>query len=157
MECSPGENPVEEVFAFTGTCAHDENVMEAEDTTVATFRYRDGSLGQLLAATSLYPGSGMSFQIAGSDGTIMTQGEDLISWQFHEEMPKDAEIRAKFGSDSSPVDAPDPLETANIEGFLEARNTGASFELDHEKTRKAVEIVEAIYESANSNEPVSLP
>ena len=53
---APGENPVESVAALTAVRAHDAARLEVEDTCVAILQFKNGALGQLLAATSLYPG-----------------------------------------------------------------------------------------------------
>lgn len=156
MDLAPETNPVAEVFAFTDTRAHEGDHIEVEDTAVATLRYRDGTLGQILAATSVYPGSEMAFRIAGRDGTAEVRGDDLSTWRFREERANDAEVRARFDSDGDGGDTPDPLEAANYRAFLDARAAGERFALDHREARKAVEIVEAIYESAATNAPVTL-
>jgi predicted dehydrogenase len=64
-----GTNPVEEVFAYTSTSAHEGDIIEVEDTAVAVLKYRDGTLGQILGATSMYPGSLKRIQLAGRGGT----------------------------------------------------------------------------------------
>src|SRR5690606_4043424 len=75
-------NPVAQVFAFTAKRGHDAGLIEVEDTAVAVRRFRDGSLGQLLGATSMYPGSLKRIQIAGRDGTAELLEDELITWQF---------------------------------------------------------------------------
>ncbi|MFC7195869.1 Gfo/Idh/MocA family oxidoreductase [Halosimplex aquaticum] len=44
----------------------------------------------------------------------------------------------------------------NIEDFLGARANDEPYMLDASEARKAVEIIEAIYESADSGEPVRI-
>ncbi|WP_435361421.1 Gfo/Idh/MocA family protein [Haloarchaeobius sp. DFWS5] len=157
MDLEPEENPVAEVFAYTDTRAHDGDAIEVEDTAVASLRYRDGTLGQLLATTSTYPGSAMEYRIAGRDGTVEIRDDELTTWRFRDSRPDDESIRTDFGPNGHGGDAPDPLETANIRAFLDARRTGEPFMLDHQEARKAVEIVEAIYESTATNQPVAIP
>jgi predicted dehydrogenase len=154
MDLEPGENPVSEVFAYTD-CSRDEDVTTVEDSAVANLRFRDGTVAQLLGSTAMYPGGEMRYELGGPDGSALVQGDDLVSWQFREEEAGDDEIRELFGPDGAGGDAPDPLETANAREFLDAREFGEPFMLEGREARKAVAIVEAIYESADSGEPVS--
>ncbi|MFB6140401.1 MAG: Gfo/Idh/MocA family protein [Halosimplex sp.] len=159
---SDGGNPVEEVFAYTARRAHDDDIMEVEDSAVAVLRYRDGTLGQILGATSMYPGSLKRIQLAGRGGTAEIMEDELVTWQFREECDDDEDVRAEFGETESGGGAADPMSIdyanhrRNIEAFLEARWTGEPYMLDASEARKAVEIIEAIYESAERGEPVRI-
>ncbi|WP_459194810.1 Gfo/Idh/MocA family protein [Halosimplex sp. J119] len=155
-------NPVEEVFAYTDRRAHSDDIMEVEDTAVAVLRYRDGTLGQILGATSMYPGSLKRIQLAGRGGTAEILEDELVTWQFREEREDDPEIREEFGETDSGGGAADPMSIdyanhrRNIEDFLDARANDEPYMLDASEARKAVEIIEAIYESAERGEPVRL-
>jgi len=153
-------NPVEEVFAYTDRRAHDDEIMEVEDSAVAVLRYRDGTLGQVLGATSMYPGSLKRIQIAGRDGTAEVVEDELVTWRFREERDGDEDVRAAFGETESGGGAADPMSIdyanhrRNIADFLDARASGDPYMLDASEARKAVEIIEAIYESAERGQPV---
>ena len=155
-------NPVEEVFAYTDTRAHDDDIIDVEDTAVAVLRYRDGTLGQILGATSMYPGSLKRLQLAGRGGTAEVLEDELVTWQFREERDDDPAVRERFGETESGGGAADPMSIdyanhrRNIEAFLEARASGEDYLLDASEARKAVEIIEAIYESAERGEPVRI-
>ncbi len=157
-----GTNPVAEVTAYADTSAHDPDLVEVEDTAVAILRYRDGTLGQLLGTTSMYPGSLRRIQLAGRDGTATIHGDELEMWHFRDERSADEEIRMEFTASETSGGASDPMDVdvsnhrRNIEAFLEARRTGDPFLLDAPEARKAIEIVQAIYESAESGESVPL-
>jgi len=159
---SGGDNPVEEVFAYTDTRAHEDDIVEVEDTAVAVLRYRDGTLGQILGATSMYPGSLKRVQLAGRGGTAEILEDELVTWQFREERDDDAAVRERFGETESGGGAADPMSIdyanhrRNIEAFLDARASGEDYLLDASEARKAVEIIEAIYESAERGVPVRL-
>ncbi|MFM7290673.1 MAG: Gfo/Idh/MocA family protein [Planctomycetia bacterium] len=154
---APGENPVESVFAFSAVRAHDPQRLEVEDTCVAILRFKNGGLGQLLAATSLYPGQLRRFLIGGRDGTAEILEEQLTAWRFREETPADAATRERFGGASGTSGgAADPMainyscHTRNFEDFLAALSAGRPPALDGLEGRKAVAIVEACYESART-------
>ncbi|WP_276257131.1 Gfo/Idh/MocA family protein [Halomontanus rarus] len=163
MDLEPDENPVEEVFAYTARRAHDDDILEVEDTAVAVLRYRDGSLGQLLGATSMYPGSLRRIQLAGRDGTAEVLEDELVTWSFRDERDEDEEIRARFSAESETSGgAADPMDIDYadhrriIETFLESVSSDEPYPLDATEARKAVAIIEAIYESAETGGPVRL-
>jgi len=154
MDREPDENPVSAVFAYTD-CGRDEDVTTVEDSAVACLRFRDGTVGQLLGSTAMYPGGEMRYELGGHDGSALVRGEELVSWQFRDERDGDEELRERFGPGGADASPPDPLETANVRAFLDARESSEPFMLDASEARKAVAIVEAIYESAERGEPVS--
>jgi len=156
-DLEPGQNPVESVVALTAVRAHDAERLEVEDTCVAILRFRNGALGQLLAATSLFPGQLRRFLIGGRDGTAEILEEQLTAWRFRGESVDDDAIRSRFGGASGTSGgAADPMainyscHTRNIESFLDAVRAGRRPELDGREGRKAVAIVEACYRSART-------
>ena len=157
-----GTNPVEEVFAFTAKRAHDPGLIEVEDTAVAVLRYRNGALGQILGATSMFPGSLKRLQIAGRDGTAEIEEDELVTWQFRDDDPEDEAVRRQFTETETGGGAADPMDIdytnhrRNIEAFLESVANDDPFMLDGVEARKAVAIIEAIYESAERGEPVRI-
>jgi predicted dehydrogenase len=162
MDLDSDTNPVAEVFAYTDRLAHDDDIMEVEDTAVAVLRYRDGTLGQLLGATSMYPGSLKRLQVAGRDGTAEIEEDELVTWQFRADEADDEAVRERFGPTEGGGGAADPMSIdyehhrRNIAAFLDAIDSGEPFALDATEARKAVEIIEAVYESADRGEPVQL-
>jgi predicted dehydrogenase len=154
--------PVEEVFAYTSTAAHEGAHIEVEDTAVAVLRYRDGTVGQLLGATSMYPGSLKRIQLGGRDGTAEIEEDELVTWQFREERDGDAAIRDRFAGTDSGGGAADPMSIdyanhrRNIEAYLSAIDADEPFLLDGPEARKAVAIITAIYESAETGRPVAV-
>ncbi|WP_135366285.1 Gfo/Idh/MocA family protein [Halosimplex halophilum] len=155
MDLAPDANPVAEVSAFTGVRGHDAG-LDVEDTAVATLRYRDGTLGQLLATTATYPGGEIRYELGGRDGSAEVRGEELAAWQFREEREADAAVRERFSGPDAGADEPSPLELPNVREFLDARASGDPFMLDGSEARKAVAIVEGVYESAERGEPVAV-
>jgi UDP-N-acetyl-2-amino-2-deoxyglucuronate dehydrogenase len=152
-----GENPVESVMALTAIRAHDAERLEVEDTCVAVLRFKNGALGQLLAATSLYPGQLRRFLFGGRDGTAEIQEEQLVTWRFRGEAVGDESTRAAFGGASGTSGgAADPMainyscHTRNFEDFIAALQAGRQPALDGLEGRKAVAIVEACYRSART-------
>ena len=161
---APGENPVESVTALTAVRAHDAERLEVEDTCVAILRFQNGTLGQLLAATSLYPGQLRRFLFGGRDGTAEILEEQLTTWRFRVEAADDAATRDRFGGASGTSGgAADPMainyscHTRNFESFLDAVRAGRRPALDGHEGRKAVAIIEACYRSARTGRAVKVP
>jgi predicted dehydrogenase len=158
-----GENPVESVVALTAVRAHDAARLEVEDTCVAILRFRNGALGQLLAATSLFPGQMRRFLFGGRAGTAEILEEQLVTWQFRESAADDDAIRARLGAASTTSGgAADPMainyvcHTRNFEEFLAAIRAGRRPPLDGLEGRKAVAIIEACYTSARTGRPAKV-
>ena len=154
---APHENPVESVIALSAVRAHDIERLEVEDTCVAVLRLKNGGLGQLLAATSLYPGSLRRLLVGGRDGTAEILEEQLVSWRFRTEVADDEATRTRLGQSSETSGgAADPMainyscHTRNFEEFLAAVRAGRTPPLDGLEGRKAVAIVEACYKSCRT-------
>jgi predicted dehydrogenase len=150
-------------MAFTAVRAHDPVRLEVEDTCVAILRLKNGGLGQLLAATSLYPGQMRRFLFGGRDGTAEIVEEQLTTWRFRDERPGDEPLRQRLGAASTTSGgAADPMainyscHTRNFADFLEAVRAGRRPALDALEGRKAVAIVEACYASAAAGRPVDV-
>lgn len=159
----PAENPVEEVFAYTAQRGHDPSLIEVEDTAVAVLRFKGGALGQLLGTTSMYPGTLKRIQIGGRDGTAEVLEDELTAFDFRNEKDQDAKTREQFGGKTSTGGgASDPMaidysnHTRNIDAFLKAVESGKKFMLDGHEARKAVAIIQALYESADSGKAVKV-
>jgi UDP-N-acetyl-2-amino-2-deoxyglucuronate dehydrogenase len=156
-DLDPRTSPVESVMALTAVRAHDPARLEVEDTAVAILRFKNGALGQLLAATSLYPGQLRRFLVGGRDGTAEILEEQLVTWRFRTDADDDPAIRERHGGTSGTSGgAADPMainyscHTRNFEDFLAAIRAGRRPALDGFEGRKAVAIVEACYRSART-------
>lgn len=154
-------NPVEQVFCFTGKLGHDPSLIEVEDTAAAAVRLRGGGLAQILAATSMYPGTHRRILVAGRDGTAEVSEDTLTHWEFREARDEDEQIRAKFGAATDHGGgASDPMaishsgHRANIADFLAALDSGSTPSIDAPEARKAVAIIEACYASMAKGQPM---
>jgi len=154
--------PVRSVNAATALLAHER--IEVEDTAVAILRFANGALGVIEATTSIFPGYPRRIQIHGNAGTVTYDGEDITHWDFAEAQPEDEEIRRRFAKKSQlSGGAADPRAITHeyhrrqFADFLAAIEEGREPLIPGREGRKALEIILAIYRSAESNEPVNLP
>ena len=153
--------PVKRVQAITARLAHPQ--IEVEDTVVATLEYENSALGTMVAATSMYPGQYRRLEISGDAGSAVLVENDLTVWQFAQESPEDADIRYRFtGATNTGGGAADPRAISheghrrNYESFFKALDSGTEPELNGHEARRAVELILAIYRSAQIKGPVTL-
>ena len=161
-ELRPGDNPVRDVFCFADKLAHDPELIEVEDTAVAVARLRNGALVNILAATSMHPGSHWRLLVAGSDGSAEIVEDQLISWNYRQASDEDEIIRARFsGKTAHGGGAADPMamghanHTGNLRDFLDALEAGRPPLVHAIEARKALAITQACYDSASTGSKTS--
>lgn len=146
--------PIDSVMAMTCRALAD---IEAEDTATALIRFTSGALGILEATTATRPRDMEgSLSILGERGTVEVGGfytNELKTWEFEEKAQEDDEIFERWG--------------ANPEGFawnhteyinrviqnLEGSSLGI---VDGLEARRMVELINAIYESAETGQAIPL-
>jgi UDP-N-acetyl-2-amino-2-deoxyglucuronate dehydrogenase len=152
-------SPIESVQAYTATLGHR---METEDTAVAVLRYRTGALGLIYGTTASYPGQFRRFEITGTKGTVINVENSITVWQFADEKPEDEQIRRRFmtiqggGGVADPAAITHENHTRNFRAFLEALEKEEDFWISGPEARKAVEVILAIYRSAQEGRLIRL-
>lgn len=153
---------VTEVFAFTGTLSHER--IEVEDTAVAALRFANGAMGMIEGTTSAYPGFLKKIEILGTHGSVVLEEESIITWKFEQELPEDQAIRDKYlkgtktgGGAADPKAIGHHGHTMLFESMVDSIRNGKPVEISGESARNAVEIIEAVYRSAQSGSKVRLP
>jgi len=155
--------PVKEVCAQTALLAHER--IEVEDTAVATLRFANGALGVIEATTAAYPGYLKRIEIHGSEGTAVLEEEDLKTWDFARPAKQDQAILADMQkSRSTGGGASDPAAIGHhghaklFADMLLAIRKQRPPAIDGHEGRRSVEIIQAIYKSAESGgKVVKLP
>lgn len=152
--------PVRRVSAFAGTLGH---TIEAEDTAVAIVEFANDAMGQIYGTTASWPGRFKQFEMTGTHGTVVYVEDCFTEWRFVDERAEDAVIRAKFGQVQScgggvanPAAIGHHNHARNFAAFVEAIEAGRPFEIDASQARKAVELILAIYQSAQKGKIISL-
>ena len=147
---------VESVFARSITALVD---IEAEDTAVATLKFKNGALGIIEATTATRPSDlEGSISILGEKGSVVIGGfavNKILSWDFEDYLKEDKDIQEKFS-----------VNPPNVYGFghksyyehvIDCLSNGKKNLLDGEQGRKSVELINCIYESIESGEEIFLP
>lgn len=137
-------NPVR-VSAEMGVFAHE---IETEDAAVAVVRFANDALGMLLASTATYPEE-HRITIYGELGSMS------LPWRLHAVDPHyQNELEEWVQSIPRPEHGG---HTAVIGDFLAAVRNGRQPVVDGREGRRSLELAIAIYKSAITGEPVSLP
>ncbi|GIW99796.1 MAG: oxidoreductase [Pirellulaceae bacterium] len=152
---------VQEVMAHTATVAHER--IEVEDVATASLRFANGALGVIEATTAAYPGSLKKIELSGSHGTAILEEEDIIKWEFANETAEDEAFRkAMIGKTKTGGGAADPAaighhgHAALFRDFLAALQEGRPPLIDGYEGRRSVELICAVYQSAQSGQKVRL-
>lgn len=147
--------PVESVQAYTGTLGRK---IEAEDTGVASVRWRSGALGSINVTMLTYPKNlEASLTIIGEKGTVRLGGvavNEIQHWEFAEPDPDDVNVREASRATTSGLGAGHPAYYDNVIRVLRGK---AEPETDGHEGLKSLELLIAIYRSARDGERVSLP
>lgn len=154
--------PVVELSAMTGTLAHER--IEVEDVAVATLRFANGALGVIEATTASYPGSLKRIEVSGSHGAAVLEEEDIKQWDFANPTERDEQIRKEMvGRTATGGGASDPSaishhgHTELFNDFVQAIEAKTEPRINGTEGRRSVEIIRAIYQSAEAGRPVQLP
>ncbi len=148
--------PVESVFGYTRTALRK---IEMEDVGVAVIKFKNGALGVIEAASTIYPKNiEETLNIFGETGSVMVGGiavNRIETWEF-----PDSEEEKKQIFDSQENDPP------NVYGFghrevmkdmIDAIREDRAPAIPGEEGRKALEIILAIYKCQETKEPVVFP
>jgi UDP-N-acetyl-2-amino-2-deoxyglucuronate dehydrogenase len=147
--------PVDSVFAKTRTALVD---IEAEDTGVAVLRFRNGALGVVEATTATRPSDlEGSLSILGEGGSVEIGGfavNCMKEWRFTATAPDDDSIRT--GTHENPPNVYGFGHQAYLSHVVRSVRDGSPSLVDGLEGRKSLELISAIYESAESGREVEM-
>ena len=155
--------PVVEVRAKAARVAHER--IAVEDVALATVEFANGALGVIEASTAVYPGYLKRIEIHGDEGSAVMEEEDLVRWDFATKKPLDEAIHAQPWHTAPAAAArrpiPRPSATRPTPGSSRTccipSRKGIAPGVDGLEGRRSVEIILAIYESAETGQAVKLP
>ena len=146
---------VESVFAKSKRALVD---IEAEDTAVVILKFRNGALGVIEATTAIRPKDlEGSISILGETGSVEVGGfavNEMKTWNFSEEFEEDREVIEKYS-----VNPPNVYgfgHQAYYEHVVDCLDNKTAQLVDGLQGRKSLELINAIYESIETGEEVSL-
>ena len=154
--------PVTSISARTATLAHER--ISVEDVAVANLEFANGALGVIEATTAAYPGYLKRIEIAGSEGCAVLEEEDIRVWDFKKSRASDQKLRERMsGRTQTGGGAADPKAIGHhghviqFKDVMRAIREKSAPAIDGREGRRSVELILAIYKSAELGKPVSLP
>lgn len=148
---------VDEVFAYTDNLNH--NYIEAEDFGVALIRFKNGSYGIIEGTVNVFPKNlEEALCIFGETGTVKLGGQSvnvIEEWKFQDGLDNLEDVKLQCYE-----------EIRNVYGYghtllyadmIDAVKTGRQAYVTADDGKKAMEIVLAMYKSAQLGQPVKLP
>jgi len=133
--------------------------IEAEDTAVATVKFRSGALGVIEATNAARPKDMEgSLSVLGSTGAVEIAGfsvNKIRTWQFTQPEASDADVMERFS-----VNPPNVYgfgHQAYYEHMVDVLANGAKPLVDGHEGRQSLELIMALYESIASGREVPLP
>lgn len=150
--------PVKSVQANAACLAHER--IEVEDIIVATVEFENGARGVIECSTATWSKDGhpARVQLAGTDGSVFLADEAFEIWDFRGEKPEDAAIQSKLmrGQEAG-LGANDPSainfyqHQRNFEEVVQSIHEGRECKTNAHEARKAVALIQAIYQSAQND------
>jgi predicted dehydrogenase len=152
--------PIKTITARTALLAHER--IEVEDVAVAVCEFESGALGVIQGTTAAYPGSGVRHEIMGTDGMAYFVNDEIELWKLRDEEGAEkpaapASRRAGTGAASDPKALAGILFTRNFDDTAQAARAGTAPCVSGLEAKKSVEVICAIYQSARTGKPVTLP
>jgi UDP-N-acetyl-2-amino-2-deoxyglucuronate dehydrogenase len=149
-----------EVFAYTGTLAHER--IEVEDVATGVVRFESGALGVLHATTAAYPGLSARLQVHGDRGSAVIDNDQLAFFEVTEAGGKPEEkLMGTTESRAVPTAGSDPGQLSDAHrlqylNFLGALDGAETLRVDLETNRQSIGVITGAYESARTGQPVTL-
>ena len=138
---------VANVEARAGALLHS---IETEDTAIALLEFSSGALGVLQATTTAYPGYARRVEITGTEGTIVLEGDLLITTGLRnaqDDLVIHESADSNTGSTSPVVDDIRGHQRV-IEDFIAAIRNNGTPACDGRQGRRSVALIERIYSEA---------
>ncbi len=154
--------PVTEVTAI---CVNQMHEMEVEDVALALLRFESGAVGSLEASTAVFPGMPERLELSGTGGTAVIENGELIVTELMAERGDIGAYGAKAASSGPTAGSASAEPTAigtdahasQIADLLAAIEEGRPPLVTGTEARKALEVVCAVYASAERGATVHLP
>ena len=151
---------VESVYAKAQAKARD---IEVEDTAVALVTFKNGALGVIEGTTSSNPGEPTTFYFHGEKGTIVLDDKGIQKWAVAEDKSVIAENdpdkcvnRAERSATADPTSIGRAGHQAQLDDLCMAIAEDREPMVTATSARKAVELILAIYASAQSGREIQI-
>ena len=152
---------VRRVYARTLAALH---AIEVEDTAVAVLEFASGAVATLEATTAAWPGYDRRVSITGTLGTVVIEQARVAQWDVREPALEGAAGGAAVIAPAAPAGAAASTHVVAdasphrrvFEDFVSALDVGRPPRVDGPEGRRSVALIEAIYASSRSGQPVDV-
>lgn len=134
--------------------------IDVEDTAVAAVVFANGALGTILAATTINPGFGFRVTVHGENGATISVWENPEGRQGVNDVwtvPGEEELRAAWEEEDRDKPGFPYFHQLQLQDFLKAVRDRRPPAVAGAEGLKSLEIIQAIYESSRTGQPVRLP
>lgn len=145
---------VDSVFAMKSALRYPQ--IEGEDTLVGNIRFKSGALGAVVATTSVKPGFKRRLELSGENGTIILDGDAIGTWVIEGESDAAGGQAQLTDGSSNPAAISTEGHRLQIVEMVNAINENREPSINGSESRKSLELVLALYESAESGKVVYL-
>ena len=158
--------PIEEVFAYCKTMAHEG--IEVEDVASATVQFRNGMIGTIEASTAAFPGKHIRLEINGDEGSVIIENDHIKDWrlktpemavkQFYGDLIDDGAFRDNgeaFERDFVDMHGKSRFQEIYVD-FMGSIEQDRSPLITGESALHSSEVVQAIYKSSREHRPVKV-
>lgn len=147
--------PVKEVFGVWQLGGLHQ--IEAEDSVSAVITYANGATGVLHASTAAWPGYPERIEIHGTKGSAIITGDRLTSWDVMNDTgpPPPLNPAIQSGASDPMAISLQPFERQFLD-FAAAIHEKREPLISGEEGYRTLEIVDAVYRSCRTQQPVSL-
>jgi predicted dehydrogenase len=148
--------PVKTVSAFASSRIHPE--IEVEDTLSCALQFVNGAYGTFMSTTAMWPGGAVRLEVGGEFGSAISEN-GLKRFEFRDSLPADKELLERLNPDhakgtgggASATDVGLDLHGKNLLSIYQAWEKGEEAPTCGPEARKAVAIIQAMYESVRKN------
>lgn len=145
---------VKSVYAVSKTLARQ---IEVEDTLSAVLEFKSGATGVIQATTSVYPGYPRRLELNGDKGTIVLEEGNLVRWDMEDTTLPAVTLKSNVRSSASaPTDFSADNHTKQFKDVIQALRGGTKPLVDLREGRRAVDLILAIYQSAEERRVIEL-
>ena len=152
--------PVRTVFAHKAARTH---TIEVEDTASAVVTFENGAMGVIQGTTSCWPGEKARVELRGDSGTIILEEGRITTWKLKDSTAQEEQEMLTL-EQTSGSGAQDPTKSISYENhrrqmveLIEDIEAGRQSKIDGLEARKSVEIIRALYASAERGKEITLP
>jgi predicted dehydrogenase len=151
--------PVDTIYGHTATLGHE---METEDTASAVLTFSGGAMGVIQGATSCWPGDPARAEIHGTQGTIVLEEGRISAWKLADNTPEEERTMITLEEQEGhtfddPAAVPHTGHRLQLEDMLQAIEQDRAPRVSGVEARKAIEVIRAVYLSAQRGQVMRLP